>query len=220
MEIAHQAFLDMMKNFEITKNKANAGISAQSEMVQAELNLETTRSTYENAQVSFENAKDQFKENIGYDLYEDIVVLPDISVDTTIKVDVAFAIDQGLANRMELRERQITIESSLLDLVTVKALNKFNGTLNLAFGYNGNNSKLPDIYKDPVDNENVALTFSIPIYDWGQEKSRIKAQEATIESNKVDLNTQQNDIIVTIRQSNRNLKNLINQIEIARQVGN
>ena len=216
MEIAHQAFLNMVKNYEITKNKANAGISARSEMVQAELNLETTKSTYENAQVSFENAKDQFKENIGYDLYEDIIVLPDISVDTTIKVDVAFAIDQGLANRMELRERQITIESSLLDLVTVKALNKFNGTLNLSFGYNGNNSQLPDIYKDPVDNENVAVTFSIPIYDWGQEKSRIKAQEATIESNKVDLNTQQNDIILTIRQSNRNLKNLINQIEIAK----
>jgi outer membrane protein TolC len=216
MEIAHQAFLDMIKNFEIVKNKANAGVSAQSEMVQAELNLETTRSTYENSQVSFENAKDQFKENIGYDMYEDIIVLPDISVDTTIKVDVAFAIDQGLKNRMELRERQITIESSLLDLVTVKALNKFNGNLNLAFGYNGNNSQLPNIYKDPVDNENVSLTFSIPIYDWGQEKSRIKAQEATIESNKVDLNTQHNDIIVTIRQSNRNLKNLINQIEIAK----
>jgi outer membrane protein TolC len=205
----------MMKNFEITKNKANAGVSAQSEMVQAELNLETTKSTYENSQVTFENAKDQFKENIGLNLYEDIIVLPDISVDTTIKVDAAFAIEEGLKNRMELRERQITIESSLLDLITVKALNKFNGTLNLAFGYNGNNSQLPNIYKDPVDNENVALTFTIPIYDWGQEKSRIKAQEAIIESNKVDLSSQQSDIIVTIRQSYRNLKNLINQIAIA-----
>ena len=117
MEIAHQAFLDMMKNFEITKNKANAGVSAQSEMVQAELNLATTKSTYENTQVSFENAKDQFKEHIGLDMYEDIVVIPNISVDTTVKVDTAFAIDQGLKNRMELRERQITIESSLLDLI-------------------------------------------------------------------------------------------------------
>ena len=53
MDIANQAFQDMMKNFEITKNKANAGVSAQSEMVQAELNLETTKSSYENAQVVF-----------------------------------------------------------------------------------------------------------------------------------------------------------------------
>jgi outer membrane protein TolC len=60
------------------------------------------------------------------------------------------------------------------------------------------------------------LSFQIPIYDWGQEKSRIKAQQATIESNKVDLGVQQNDIILSIRLSYRNLKNLINQIQIAR----
>ena len=35
MDISNQAFQDMMKSYEITKNKANAGISAQSEMFQA-----------------------------------------------------------------------------------------------------------------------------------------------------------------------------------------
>ena len=216
MDISNQAFQDMMKSYEITKNKANAGISAQSEMFQAELNLATTKSDFENKQVAFENAKDQFKVLIGMNLYDDISVIPNISVDTTIKIDVAFAIDQGLANRMELRERQITIETSLLDLVTVKALNEFHGNLALSFGYNGNNPNLSDIYKDPRNNENVSLSFQIPIYDWGQEKSRIKAQQATIESNKIDLGVQQNDIILSIRQSYRNLKNLINQIQIAR----
>ena len=216
MDIANQAYQDMLKNFEITKNKANAGISAQSEMVQAELNLETTKSTYENQQVAFENAKDAFKNLIGMSLYDDVVVLPNIAVDTTLKIDIGFAIEQGLANRMELRERQITIESSQLDLVTVKALNEFHGNLGLSFGFNGNNETLPNIYKNPKDNENVSLSFQIPIYDWGQEKSRIKAQEATIESNKVDLTSQQTDILLSIRQSYRNLRNLINQIEIAR----
>jgi outer membrane protein len=217
MDIANQAFQDMMKSYEITKNKANAGISAQAEMYQAELNLATTKSDYENKQVAFENAKDNFKVMIGMDLYDDIIVLPNIAVDTTIKIDIGFAIDQGLANRMELRERQITIESSMLDLVTVKALNEFHGNLALSFGFNGNNQNIQDIYQNPKNNENVALSFQIPIYDWGQEKSRIKAQQATIESNKVDLGVQQNDIILSIRQSYRNLKNLINQIQIARQ---
>ena len=217
LDISNQAYQNMVKTYEITKNKAAAGISAQSEMFQAELNLATTKSDFENKQVAFENAKDAFKNQIGMSLYDDIVVIPNISVDTTAKIDIAFAIDEGLANRMELRERQITIESSLLDLVTVKAQNEFHGNLGLAFGYNGNNKNLQDIYKNPKNNENVALSFQIPIYDWGQEKSRIKAQEAIIESNKVDLGVQQNDIILTIRQSYRSLKNLINQIQIAQQ---
>jgi outer membrane protein len=216
MEIANQALQDMMKSYEITKNKATAGVSAQSEMFQAELNLATARSDYENRLVAFENTKDDFKDLIGMNLYEDVAVIPNIAVDTTIKVDIAFAIDQGLANRMELRQRQITIESSLLDMVTVKALNEFHGNLSLSFGFNGNNKNVQDIYKDPKNNENVSLSFQIPIYDWGQEKSRIKAQQATIESNKVDLGVQQNDIILSIRQSYRSLRNLINQIQIAR----
>jgi outer membrane protein len=217
LDISYQAFQNMVKTHEITKNKADAGISAQSEMFQAELNLATTKSDWENKQVSFENAKDAFKNMIGMNLYDDIVVIPNIAIDTTARIDIAFAIDQGLANRMELRQRQITIESSLLDMVAVKALNEFHGNLGLSFGFNGNNENIQDIYKNPKNNENVALSFQIPIYDWGAEKSRIKAQQATIESNKVDLDVQQNDIILSIRQSYRNLKNLINQIIIAVQ---
>jgi outer membrane protein TolC len=150
-------------------------------------------------------------------LYDDIIVIPNIEVDTTVKIDIAFAIDQGLASRMEIRESQINIETSELSLIQTKALNKFNGNLALSFGYNGNNKTLKNIYSDPLNNENVALSFQIPVWDWGEEKARIKASEASIASNKIDLGVEQNSIILAIRQSNRNLKNLINQIEIARQ---
>lgn len=216
LEIADQAYQNMQKSYEISKNKVSAGISAQSEMFQAELNLETTKSDFQNRRVSFENAKDDFKTLVGMDLYEDILVIPNIAVDT-IKIDIAFAIDQGLKSRMELRQRQISIESSLLDLVVTKSLNEFKGNLGLAFGINGNNSKLPDIYSDPKNNENVSLSFQVPLWDWGEKKSRIKATEATIESNKIDLSVEQNGIILNIRKSCRNLNNLQNQIEIARQ---
>ena len=53
MDISNQAYQDMRKNYEITKNKADAGISAQSEKFQAELNLATTKSDYENKQFAF-----------------------------------------------------------------------------------------------------------------------------------------------------------------------
>ena len=217
MDISDQAYQDMKKNYEITKNKADAGISAQSEKFQAELNLATTKSDYENKQVAFENSKDAFKNMIGMNLYDDIIVIPNIAVDTSVKIDISFAIDQGLASRMEIRESKIDIETSELSLIQTKALNEFHGNLALSFGYNGNNKYLKDIYSDPKNNENVALTFQIPVWDWGEEKARIKASEATIESNKIDLGVEQNSIILAIRQSYRNLRNLINQIEIARQ---
>ncbi|MGB4293832.1 MAG: TolC family protein [Bacteroidales bacterium] len=216
LEIAKQAYENMKLSYEISKNKVEAGLSAQDELYQAELNLATTKSDFENKQVSLENAKDDFKILIGMDLYDDFVVLPDISVDT-IPVDIAFAIDHGLKNRMELRQREISIENSQFELIQTKALNEFKGNLSLSVGLFGDNEKFSDVYANPTDNESVALSLTIPLWDWGEKKSRIKATEASIESAKISLENEQNNIILGIRKIYRNLINLQNQIEIARK---
>jgi len=185
-------------------------------MFQAEVNLATAKSDFENGEVSLENAKDDFKILIGMSLFDDIVVLPNIEVDT-IKVDIAFAIDNGVANRLELRQREIDIEMSQFDLIQTKALNEFKGNLGLSVGIFGDNEKLADVYQNPTNNEDVALSLSIPLWDWGERKSRIKATEATIEAANISFDDERNNIILTIRKVYRNLINLQNQIVIARQ---
>lgn len=215
-EIASQAFENMQKSYEVSKNKVDAGISPKEEMFQAELNLATTRSDFENKEVSYENAKDDFKILIGMSLYDDVIVLPNIEVDT-VAIDISFAIDQGLANRMELRQRKIDIAISQFDLIQTKALNEFKGSLDLSLGLFGDNNKVANVYANPTDNEIVGLSLTVPLWDWGERKSRIKADEASIETANINYEEEQNDIILGIRKIYRNLLNLRNQIEIARQ---
>ena len=216
LDIARQAYQNMQKSHEVSKNKVDAGISAKEEMFQAELNLATTKSDYENALVSLENAKDDFKLLIGISILDDIVVLPNINVDT-VNVDIAFAIDNGLSNRMELRQREIDIEVSQFDLIQTKSLNEFRGNLGLKLGLFGDNENIGNLYENPTDNESVALSLSIPIWDWGERKARIKASEASIETSRISQEEEQNNIILGIRKVYRNLLNLQNQIVIARQ---
>jgi outer membrane protein len=216
MDIANQAYINMQQSYDVIKNKVDAGISAKEEMFQAELNLATTKSDFENKQVAFENAKDDFKLLIGMSLYEDLIVLPNVEVDT-VQIDIGFAIDQGLANRMELRQRSISIETSQFDLIQTKALNEFKGSLGLSIGLFGDNENLGDVYANPTDNESVALSLTIPLWDWGEKKSRIKATEANIETDKISLEEEQNNIILDVRKVYRNLLNLRNQIGIAQQ---
>ena len=85
----------MQKSYEVSKNKVDAGISAREEMFQAELNLASSKSDFENKQVSLENAKDDFKLLIGMSLYDDILVVYPISAVDTVAVDISFAIEQG-----------------------------------------------------------------------------------------------------------------------------
>jgi outer membrane protein TolC len=216
LDIADQAYQNMQQSYGVIKNKVDAGISAREEMFQAEVNLATAKSDFENSEVSLENAKDDFKMLIGMSLFDDIIVLPNIAVDT-VQVDISFAIDQGLANRLELREREISIELSQFDLIQTKALNEFKGNLGLAVGIFGDNEKFNDIYANPTDNEDVSLSLTIPLWDWGERKSRIKASEASIESANVSFEEERDNIILGVRQVCRNLLNLQNQIEIARQ---
>lgn len=216
LDIASQAFRNMQQSYEVIKNKVDAGISAREEMFQAELNLATTKSDFENKQVSLENAKDDFKLLIGMSLFDDFLVLPNISVDT-VQIDVSFAIDKGLANRMEIRQRKINIETSEFDLIQTKALNEFKGSLGLSVGLFGDNEKFGNVYESPTDNESVSLSLTIPLWDWGERKSRIKATEASIESANISLEEEQNNIILGVRKVYRNLLNLQNQIVISRQ---
>jgi outer membrane protein len=216
LDIALQAYQNMQKSYDVSKNKVDAGLSAREEIFQAELNLASSKSDYENSIVSFENAKDEFKILIGMSLYDDFIVLPNINVDT-VQVDIAFAIDMGLQSRMELRQQQINIETSQFDLIQTKALNEFKGNLDLSVGLFGDNENFGNIYKNATDNEGISLSFAIPLWDWGEKKSRIKASEATIESSRISLEEEQNNIILGIRKVYRSLLNLQNQIEIARQ---
>ena len=192
------------------------GLSAKEELFQAELNLATSKSNLFNKQVDLENAEDQFKQLLGISLNEDIEVKADIEY-KPVKVDLAKATAYGLQKRAELTQRQIELTTARLDLTQTSATNEFKGDINLSIGIMGNNEQLAHVYDKPTKSPQVSIGFSIPIYDWGERKARIRAASLQVESKEIDIKNQENNILIDIRQVYRNLENLILQIEIARQ---
>jgi outer membrane protein TolC len=216
LAIAQEELVNTQKSYEIIKNKVDAGLAAKEEFYQAELNLATSKSSLQNAEVAYENAKDQLKLYLGMDLFKDILVLADIAPNP-VEVDMDRAIENGLQSRMELRQREIDIETSQFDMIQTKSLNEFRGDLNLRLGVMGDNEDITKIFNSPTRSPSVNLSFSIPIFDWGEKKARIAAQEATIKSQELNLSEEKKQIIIGIRQVYRNLQNQLNQIEIAKQ---
>ncbi len=218
LTIKQEELANTQKSYEIIKNKADAGLSALGELYQAEVSLASAKSGVESARVSLENAKDILKQYIGMDIFDEIAVMADVAV-TPIPIDGKKAIEHGLASRMELRQRQISIENAQLDMLAVKAQNEFRGDMKLSIGLTGDNENLGNIYdarsttRSPV----VSLGFNIPVFDWGEKKARIRSQEAVINTQKLSFSNQETQIKVDIRQIVRNLDNLKNQISIALQ---
>ena len=150
------------------------------------------------------------------DLFEDILVYADVEA-AAVPVDLDMAIQSGLKSRMELRQREIEVESTQFDMIRTKALNEFAGSMNLAYGIIGDDERIGNMFDQPTRNPQVQLSFNIPIFDWGERKARIEAQEATIKSAEINLDEQRKQIIIDIREVYRNLQNQLNQIEIAKQ---
>ncbi|WP_372773178.1 TolC family protein [Mangrovibacterium sp.] len=216
LKIAQDELANTEKTYEITKNKVEAGLSAMEELYQAELNFATSKSDVQNQRVALESAKDLFKQYIGMDIFEEITVMADVNA-TSVEVDMQQAIKYGLNSRMEIRQREIEVENSQFDLITTKALNEFEGEVNMSIGIIGDNKNLEDIYANPTQNPRVSVSFNVPLFDWGEKKARIKAQEAIIQTRELSLDEEKTQIVIDIRSVCRSLQNQQTQIDIAKQ---
>ncbi len=214
LQISNEEYQSQKSNYELTQNKVEAGILSRDELYQAELNMLNSEMSMKNAEVTLQNLYDQFKQLIGIPIEEEIDIVADISY-IYYDVDLNKAIQNGITRRMELRQREIDIENSQFNLIKTSATNEFYGNLRLAAGLIGTDPALGEIYNTPTDNQDFSLTFSIPLFDWGERESRIKASQKTIESTMINFDDQRNTILVSIRSVYRNIQNMESQIKIS-----
>ena len=204
------------RNFNIIKDKVEADLTTKDEYYQAELNLAQSRSSLENQRVSLENAKDNFKQSLGIPLEEDIKVVCDIEAEPVV-VDFDKALESALTTRLELRQREISREQQDMSMVQVKDNDSFNGNISLSLGIMGDDPSFPDIYDNPTNNPRVAVSFSVPIFDWGARKARIKAAEIGRQMFELSAEEELKSIEMNVRSTCRSLDNLVGQISIAEQ---
>ena len=216
LEISEAELKDAQQNFDIIKNKVEADLSARDELYQAELNLATAVSTVDNRRVSLENAKDDLKKILGIDIDQDFDISAEISA-KPVPVNMMVAIESALSSRLELRQREISRTQQDIQMKQIKENNSLDGNLSLSLGIMGDHEDFQKIYEHPTNNPRVSLSLSIPIFDWGERKARIKAQEIAIKMFDMETEEERKSIEIAVRKSCRSLRNLEAQISIAEQ---
>lgn len=216
LSIARDEYNNQKQNYEIIKNKVEAGLVAKEELYQAEVNLASSESTVYTQEISYENTKDNFKILLGVSLDEDVMVLPNTDV-IPVEVNTNDAVKYALEQRMELRQKEITLEQDIFSIIRAKADNEFKGNLTARVGMNALGDKTGNMYSNPTDNEQVGLSLTIPLFDWGAKKAKIKSAELGQESNIISMDEEKKSIVIDVRQICRNLPTLISQINIKKK---
>lgn len=126
-------------------------------------------------------------DNVEFEPVGDSFTLPDISI----------AYEDMLCMARENSSFDIDNEISILNaesaVAKAKADRGISMQLHARFGLSNSNSQFRETYRNLVDQEVVGLTFSVPIFDWGLGKGRVKKAEAAADVVRAQVEQSEND---------------------------
>lgn len=225
MNIAQMNHERQLEAYQIAQNKFEAGILKEVEALQMEVDLAEASNQYENSRTSFSASLRDFKETIGINLADSVVIENKLNYQP-ILIDVGQAIDLAMQNRTELREDEISVEIQEMQLKRQKAAGRISGDVLLNYNFFGVDKSSRTIpigtsfentwmnLMDRPGSFGVGLTASIPIIDWGENKARVQSAETILEQNRIQLENTQIGIEKEIRSLVDNIHNSLRGLQI------
>jgi outer membrane protein TolC len=137
--------------------------------------------------------------------------LPDITVRYETVQDKVFANSSfNLDNEIILLNAQSAVEKA-------KAERGITMGFNARFGLSKTAPAFSEVYFNPLDQEVFGLTFSVPIFDWGQGKGRVQKARAAEEVAKAQIQQSENDLRRTIFTAVGQFNNQRQQCSVSRR---
>jgi outer membrane protein len=179
VEITKEKVGQTEESFNTANNKYKAGLIAEVEALQLEVDLATSQNELLNAERNYEELLNNFKILIGTELAEDLEIVSDLKFDPVI-VNEDAAVESALKNRPDLLNTKDDIYLSQLTVEEVDARRTIKAELNARYGINRNDEKFDNIFSNFLDDRSVTLTVSVPIWDWGQNAHEVESAEANL----------------------------------------
>jgi outer membrane protein TolC len=180
--------------------------------LQVELQLLRSRQAVSQAELDLETSRLQLRSFIGLRNGEDFQLsLPENIPSFEITTDEALNYArQNRAAYVAFERRRIEAEKEIAQARG----QRFTMNLTAAYGLNNNGIYLSDIYHDPQEQQQVNLTLSVPVLDWGRNKSRMQSAIANKKYNDYVIAQDEVDFEQTIITQVRQFEMLRLQIEI------
>jgi outer membrane protein TolC len=196
-------------SYETAINKFKAGLIAEVEALQLEVELASSKNDLLNASRTYDEMKDNFKILLGIDLKDKIDIEDNIEYEP-IKIERDSAVQLALNNRPELLNSKSDITIAEMGLEETKYANNITADLEINYGINKVDNKINNVFRNFLDDRAVNLTVNIPVWEWGKTARQVESQDATIQISKLALENQEKSIKNEINQ-------LINKIESSKE---
>lgn len=186
--------------FEIAKKRFELGTTTKNELLQLELSLLNAQVAVENNALTLKNQKFRLFSFLHVYHYDDIELTPPLAIPDVV-VNVDDVVERALANSTHNLMQQISRLESERAVAQAKANRGLQVQLNAEMGFNRTANHFHEVYRNLKDNEIVGFTLTLPIFDWGVSKGRVKMAEADLEVVKTQLEQAHETYVQDLRMS-------------------
>ncbi|WP_235291513.1 TolC family protein [Portibacter lacus] len=187
----------------IAEERLELGKISKDEKLQLEIELENAKVNLRSADYQLQAAERNLwtflSEKAGPGLSYSI---PDPM--SEILIDEDKAVEMAMKNRPEIISYQRQLLEAERNIAQVKAATGPQANLFASFGLARGAESVSEIYRGPFTEQQLSLTFSVPIVDWGKRKSsRMQAQivhENTLASIKQETAEMENSVRLKVRE--------------------
>ncbi|MBQ2033925.1 MAG: TolC family protein, partial [Alistipes sp.] len=203
----------------IAKQRLELGTITKDELLQLELRMLNDSLSINTTSLSLR--EQQMRLNSFLRLKEQTYVTPEVDESIPlVNVNYDLVLSKALANSSFELNNEIQILNADSDVARAKADRGASASLNARFGLSQTGDKFSAAYANLLDQEVVGLNFSIPIFDWGMGKGRVKMAKARAEMIRSQVEQEEIDFRHEIYTRIEQFANQRNQCEVARRARN
>lgn len=157
--------------YRIGQQRLKIAAISRADLLTLELDVVNARNTLQNATSSLKRAMFSLASFLNMEKNTEIrVELPGRLQPLTIPLDAALVAAQNNNPKfLELRQNVLEAEQSV---DKTRKESRFNASINASIGFNQVAENFGDAYRNPMQQEMVSVSVSIPLVDWGVRKGK------------------------------------------------
>lgn len=170
----------------IANKRFSIGTINKSEVLQLELSLLNAEVEVGDNKLTLRNALVRLLSYLRLPSDIEVSLIPPYTI-TDIMMNEADVIERAISNSSHTLQQQVSLLESEQGVAQAKGSRGLQVQLHGQLGFDKSADSFRDVYRGVRDNEIVGLTFSLPIFDWGMGRGRVKMAQADLDANKARL---------------------------------
>jgi outer membrane protein TolC len=200
---------ELVASLELALSAAEA--AAQADPTRS-IDLDQARVELANAQEQLQQSRSQFrlqaaslKTRLNLPETDSITLDPRIVV-SRVPIDVEEATRYALELTPRMRELDIEHRMNELDLDETRGRNAFRVDLELSYGREKQDPRFGELWERPTNTYTIDVNAHIPIWDWGERSSRIRASTINLRRTELEMDEAVSQIVSNVANEARNVE--------------